>query len=126
MGGSASSLSTEEFRNSLERDCPVPLDLLDLLDVGMPTFGLNPQCYARGLMVEALRQLSILERRKRALNMLANAIEGGMAKLDGDVVVDADAVAAAADDAPDRSSDVARGGGGEEDERSVTSPQQRK
>lgn len=32
------------FRSSLEEKCPVPLDLLDLLDVGQP-FGMHPQCY---------------------------------------------------------------------------------
>ena len=78
-GGGGGSASTEAFRTSLEEEYPIPLDLLDLLDVGQPTFGINPQCYARGLMVEALRQLSVLERRKRALNMLARSIEGGMA-----------------------------------------------
>jgi len=78
-GGGGGSLSTEAFRTSLEEEYPIPLDLLDLLDIGQPTFGINPQCYARGLMVEALRQLSVLERRKRALNMLARSIEGGMA-----------------------------------------------
>jgi hypothetical protein len=67
----------------LEEEYPIPLDLLDLLDVGQPTFGINPQCYARGLMLEALRQLSVLERRKRALDMLARSIEGGMT-LDND------------------------------------------
>jgi hypothetical protein len=78
-GGGGGSVSTEAFRTSLEEEYPIPLDLLDLLDVGQPTFGINPQCYARGLMVEALRQLSVLERRKRVLNMLARSIEGGMA-----------------------------------------------
>jgi len=78
-GGGGGSASTEAFRTSLDEEYPIPLDLLDLLDVGQPTFGINPQCYARGLMVEALRQLSVLERRKRALNMLARSIEGGMA-----------------------------------------------
>lgn len=34
------------FRSSLEEKCPVPLDLLDLLDVGQP-FGMHPQCYSR-------------------------------------------------------------------------------
>ena len=77
-GGGGGSASTEAFRTSLEEEFPIPLDLLDLLDVGQP-FGINPQCYARGLMVEALRQLSVLERRKRVLNMLARSIEGGMA-----------------------------------------------
>ena len=65
----------EAFRTSLEEKCPIPLDLLDLLDVGQQAFGLNPQCHARGLMKEAMRQLAGLERRKRALSMLAQSIE---------------------------------------------------
>mmetsp|Transcript_32280 Transcript_32280/g.67683 ORF Transcript_32280/g.67683 Transcript_32280/m.67683 type:complete len:127 (-) Transcript_32280:237-617(-) len=70
----------EAFRSSLEDKCPIPLDLLDLLDVVMTQhpFGMNPQCYARGLMKEAMRQLAGLERRKRALAMLAQSIEIGM------------------------------------------------
>ncbi|KAL7533438.1 hypothetical protein ACHAWF_004500 [Thalassiosira exigua] len=67
----------EAFRSSLESKCPVPLDLLDLLDVGQP-FGLNPLCYARGLMKESMRRLAGYERRKRALDMLATAVERGM------------------------------------------------
>ena len=69
----------QAFRTSLEDKCPIPLDLLDLLDVPVQQpFGLNPQCYARGLMKESMRQLAGLERRKRALDMLAKAIETGM------------------------------------------------
>ena len=69
----------QAFRTSLEDKCPIPLDLLDLLDVPVQQpFGLNPQCYARGLMKESMRQLAGLERRKRALDMLANAIKTGM------------------------------------------------
>ena len=75
MGVSKEAL--EAFRTSLDDKCPIPLDLLDLLDVGQP-FGLNPQCYARGLMKESMRQLAGLERRKRALAMLAQSIELGM------------------------------------------------
>ncbi|KAL7540539.1 hypothetical protein ACHAXR_010194 [Thalassiosira sp. AJA248-18] len=75
--GAISKEALEAFRISLEDKCPIPLDLLDLLDVGQP-FGLNPQCYARGLMKESMRQLAGLERRKRALDMLATAIETGM------------------------------------------------
>ena len=67
----------EKFRSSLDEKCPIPLDLLDLLDIGQP-FGINPQCYARGLMKEALRQMAGLERRKNALAMLGNAIEKGL------------------------------------------------
>lgn len=50
---------------------------------------MNPQLYARGLLKECLRQLSGLERRKRGLCMLADAIEKGMGK--GGDVNDADA-----------------------------------
>ncbi len=67
----------EKFRSSLDEKCPIPLDLLDLLDIGQP-FGINPQCYARGLMKEAMRQLAGLERRKNALTMLGSAIEKGL------------------------------------------------
>jgi len=75
--GVVSKEALEAFRTSLDDKCPIPLDLLDLLDVGQP-FGLNPQCYARGLMKESMRQLAGLERRKRALAMLAQSIELGM------------------------------------------------
>ncbi|KAL7470628.1 hypothetical protein ACHAXS_010875 [Conticribra weissflogii] len=75
--GAISKESLESFRDSLDEKCPIPLDLLDLMDVGNP-FGMNPQCYARGLMKEALRQLAGLERRKRALDMLGTAIERGL------------------------------------------------
>ncbi|KAL7451615.1 hypothetical protein ACHAWC_003441, partial [Mediolabrus comicus] len=67
----------EKFRTSIDEKCPIPLDLLDLLDIGQP-FGINPQCYARGLMKEAMRQLTGLERRKKALAMLGDAIEKGL------------------------------------------------
>ena len=67
----------EKFRTSIDEKCPIPLDLLDLLDIGQP-FGINPQCYARGLMKEAMRQLTGLERRKKALTMLGDAIEKGL------------------------------------------------
>jgi len=83
-GSSSTAAAADAFRTSLEENYPIPLDLLDLLDVGQPTFGLNPQCYARGLIVEALRQLSVLERRKRAASMLAIFIEEGLTKADVD------------------------------------------
>ena len=69
------------------------MDLLDLLDVGA-IFGMNPQVYARGLMKEAMRQLAGLERRKRGLGMLADAIEKGMAKSSTDTVKEAFAATA--------------------------------
>jgi len=80
-GSSMSKEALEAFRSSLEDKCPIPLDLLDLLDVVITQsnpFGMNPQCYARGLMKESMRQLAGLERRKRALAMLAQSIEIGM------------------------------------------------
>lgn len=83
--------SLDSFRKSLDTKCPIPLDLLDLLDVGA-IFGMNPQLYARELMKESARQLGGLERRKRGLTMLAEAIESGMNKGsnadDGGKVVD--------------------------------------
>ena len=79
--GASESISPEAlraFRTSLETKCPIPLDLLDLLDVSPPPFGLHPQVYARGLMKEAIKQLAGYERRKRALEMLGSALEKGM------------------------------------------------
>ena len=83
-----SNESLQSFRFSLEQKCPIPLDLLDLLDVGIQqskgnnnnTFGINPQVYVRGLLKESKRQLCGLERRKRSLSMLASCIEEGMKK----------------------------------------------
>ena len=82
-----SNESLQSFRSSLDTKCPIPLDLLDLLDVGIQqskgssnTFGINPQVYVRTLMKESKRQLCGLERRKRSLSMLATCIEVGMKK----------------------------------------------
>ena len=63
-----------ELRTNLNA-CPVPVDLLDLLDHGG---GLNPECFARGLLQEALGQLEGLKRRKSALERLAVAVEAGL------------------------------------------------
>jgi len=66
------------------REYQVPLDLVDLMDYGYTEsdshnlFGLNPDCFIRGLLREALRQLSGLKRRKVALEMLGKAIEKGI------------------------------------------------
>lgn len=66
------------------REYQVPLDLVDLMDYGYTDgdsyqlFGLNPDCFIRGLLREALRQLSGLKRRKVALEMLGKAIEKGI------------------------------------------------
>jgi hypothetical protein len=68
----------EALRRTLD-ECPIPLDLLDLIDHGG---GLNPDCFSRGLLKEALGQLAGLKRRKLALQMLGDAIQKGMNKLD--------------------------------------------
>lgn len=57
--------------------CPIPLDLLELMDCGG---GLNPEMFMRGLLREALSQLAGLRRRKVALEMLGTAIETGLEK----------------------------------------------
>jgi hypothetical protein len=62
------------LRKSLQ-DCLIPMDLLDLLDFGN---GLNPDCFSRGLLREALGQLAGLKRRKMALEMLGTAIQEGL------------------------------------------------
>jgi hypothetical protein len=68
----------EALRQTLD-ECPIPLDLLDLMDHGG---GLNPDCFSRGLLKEALGQLAGLKRRKLALEMLGDAIQKGLNKLD--------------------------------------------
>lgn len=60
-------------------NCPIPLDLLDLMDHGN---GLNPECFTRGLLREALSQLAGLRRRKVALEMLGSAIQSGLNRND--------------------------------------------
>ena len=55
--------------------CPVPVDLLDLLD---HEGGLNPECFARGLLQEAVGQLEGLKRRKMALESLGDAVQAGL------------------------------------------------
>jgi len=67
------------------RQCQVPLDLLDFMDYGGLSetgFGLNPDCFNRGLLKEALRQLAGLRRRKSALEILGDKIESGIKKRD--------------------------------------------
>mmetsp|Transcript_32007 Transcript_32007/g.47257 ORF Transcript_32007/g.47257 Transcript_32007/m.47257 type:complete len:188 (+) Transcript_32007:77-640(+) len=59
------------------KECPIPLDLLELMDCGG---GLNPEMFMRGLLREALSQLAGLRRRKVALEMLGTAIETGLEK----------------------------------------------
>jgi len=57
------------------RQVAVPLDLLDMMD---SAGGLNPDCFARGLIKEALRQMGNLQRRKASLKMLAATIQNGL------------------------------------------------
>ena len=64
-----------ELRKNLQ-ECLVPLDLLDLLDHG----SLNPDCFSRALLKEALGQLAGLKRRKLALEMLGSAVQSGLKK----------------------------------------------
>jgi hypothetical protein len=68
--------SDAELRKNLQ-DCLIPLDLLDLLDYGS---GLNPDCFSRALLREALGQLAGLKRRKLALEMLGAAVQSGLNK----------------------------------------------
>jgi len=66
------------LKRSLQ-ECKVPINLLDLLDHGN---GLNPDCFSRGLLKEALGQLAGLRRRKLALEMLGTAIQTGLNQRD--------------------------------------------
>ena len=68
---------TEEDKKVIQelKDSPVPLDLLELMDYGG---GVNPDCFARGLLQTALRQLAGLKRRKLALGLLGSAVSDGM------------------------------------------------
>ena len=68
--------SSPEIGRQLE-SIPVPLDLLELLDHGN---GLNPECFERGLLREALGQLAGLKRRKLALEMLSVTVQAGLNK----------------------------------------------
>lgn len=60
------------------QDCAIPMDLLDVLDHGQGGGALNPDCFTRGLLKEALGQLAGLKRRKLALGLLGNAVEQGL------------------------------------------------
>lgn len=62
------------------QDCAIPLDLLDLLDHGQGGGLLNPDCFVRGLLREALGQLAGLKRRKLALELLGSAVQTGLNK----------------------------------------------
>lgn len=63
-----------ELRQSLQTIL-IPMDLLELLD-----HGLNPDCFSRGLLREAMGQLAGLKRRKLALEMLGAAVQKGLDK----------------------------------------------
>jgi hypothetical protein len=82
--GDGSHKNNVTLREHLQK-CLIPMDLLELLDHNASTnmhdkeFGLNPECYASGLLREAMFQLAGLKRRKNALEMLGNAIERGLA-----------------------------------------------
>ena len=75
-------LKDDERLNQKLEGCPIPLDLLDLLDHAN---GLNPECFTRGLLREALGQLAGLRRRKVALEMLGTAIQNGLNRKDASI-----------------------------------------
>eukprot|EP00557_Chaetoceros_sp_GSL56_P001315 CAMPEP_0176494626 /NCGR_PEP_ID=MMETSP0200_2-20121128/10207_1 /TAXON_ID=947934 /ORGANISM="Chaetoceros sp., Strain GSL56" /LENGTH=151 /DNA_ID=CAMNT_0017892417 /DNA_START=144 /DNA_END=596 /DNA_ORIENTATION=- len=70
----SSGSGDEDIANKL-RQIAVPLDLLDMMDCAG---GLNPDCFARGLIKEALRQMGNLQRRKASMKMLAATIQNGL------------------------------------------------
>lgn len=76
-----SAVKTDKVLFKTLQECQIPLDLLDLMDC---QGGLNPECFTRGLLKEALGQLAGLKRRKLALDMLGDAIEKGMSKQEDD------------------------------------------
>lgn len=57
------------------RQTPVPIDLLDMMDYA---HNVNPDCFARGLIKESMKQLGNLQRRKASMRLLAKAIDNGM------------------------------------------------
>lgn len=69
------SSGTDKDLPSKLRQIAIPLDLLDMMDYAG---GLNPDCFARGLMEEAQRQMGNLKRRKMSMDMLAHFIQNGM------------------------------------------------
>ena len=71
------------------RQTAVPLDLLDMMDAN----SLNPDCFARGLLSEALRQFSNLQSRKASMNMLAQLVEKGFEQKERDLKILAAATA---------------------------------
>lgn len=75
----------KELKTNLDQ-CLIPLDLLDLLDQN-----LNPDCFSRGLLREALGQLAGLKRRKLALEMLGTAVQIGLNKRNSERELEANA-----------------------------------
>lgn len=71
----------DQVLNTTLQECVIPLDLLDLMDHAN---GLNPECFTRGFLREALSQLAGLRRRKVALEMLGTAIENGLKRRETD------------------------------------------
>jgi hypothetical protein len=72
-------LQADEALYKSLQGCQVPLDLLGLMDHGG---GLNPECFSRGLLKEALGQLAGLKRRKLALQLLGHAVQSGLQRRD--------------------------------------------
>mmetsp|Transcript_11012 Transcript_11012/g.17037 ORF Transcript_11012/g.17037 Transcript_11012/m.17037 type:complete len:194 (-) Transcript_11012:22-603(-) len=70
-------VKTDDLLRKSLQDCSIPLDLLELMDYGS---GLNPDCFSRELLREALGQLAGLKRRKLALERLGAAVEAGLKK----------------------------------------------
>lgn len=84
----ASAVETSLKANHAEyQTCWIPLDLLELLEhTGMKTdkeYGLNPDCFLRGLIKEATGQLMGLKRRKLALERLGAAVQAGLDQRSG-------------------------------------------
>lgn len=75
IGEDENDKATEQeiFLANQLRQTAIPLDLLDMMD----TNTLNPDCFARGMLSEALRQFSNLGNRKNCMNMLASLVENG-------------------------------------------------
>jgi hypothetical protein len=73
-GEQSNESGDEDIANKL-RQIAVPLDLLDMMDFAG---SLNPDCFARGLIKEALRQMGNLQRRKASMKMLAATIQNGL------------------------------------------------
>ena len=57
------------------QECPIPRDLLDLLDHGQGGGALNPDCFVRGLLKQANDQLAGLKRRKLVLQLLGLSLK---------------------------------------------------